>query len=240
MAPIARGLAAWYRGEGNANDASGNGNNGSWGGTEAYAAGKLGRAFDFDGTNYLSRDALISGAFSVVAWVRLGAARQNAYVASQTDVMTAGRMFFGLNGAGLLQFVINPTTITVAEPAANTWAHIAATRASNTAMALYLNAVSVATGAQSNAVPNTSFDVGGTNKIGSRNVVARIDEVMVFNRALSAREIRDGKEHAAGYNESVIGAQTTLKTLGRKLRESTTEESVAIIAAIMARSGRGK
>jgi hypothetical protein len=36
-----------------------------------------------------------------------------------------------------------------------------------------------------------------------------------------------------GYNQSVIGAETTLKSLGKKLRTSTTDEAISIIAAIV-------
>ena len=48
----------------------------------------------------------------------------------------------------------------------------------------------------------------------------------------------DTKNAPSGYNESVIGAETTLKTLGQKLRASSPEEAFAIVNAIIERSGK--
>jgi hypothetical protein len=41
----------------------------------------------------------------------------------------------------------------------------------------------------------------------------------------------------AGYNESVIGAETALAQLGKHLRASTSTEAAAIVAAIVERAG---
>lgn len=47
----------------------------------------------------------------------------------------------------------------------------------------------------------------------------------------------DDKKSKRGYDENVVGAETTLKTLGRKLRSVTAAESIAIIHAIVSRAG---
>lgn len=48
----------------------------------------------------------------------------------------------------------------------------------------------------------------------------------------------DGKTKGHGYDESVVGAQTTLKTLGRKLRQCSAPEALDIFNAILARAGK--
>lgn len=47
----------------------------------------------------------------------------------------------------------------------------------------------------------------------------------------------DSTKNGGGYNESVIGAETTLSELGKKLRSSTSMQAIEIIAAIVDRAG---
>jgi len=49
---------------------------------------------------------------------------------------------------------------------------------------------------------------------------------------------RDGKTTKRGYDESVIGAETTLKSLGQHLRDCTTVEALATVNAIVERAGK--
>ena len=80
---IARGLDAWYRADGNTNDASGNGVNATWNiGTAKYADGKYGQAFDFDNTNAMTTgsetigDGLFAGSdrrWTVSFWAKIPA-----------------------------------------------------------------------------------------------------------------------------------------------------------------------
>ena len=48
--PAALNPSAWYTGDGNVTDSMGN-YDGTWVGTEAYADGPTGQAFDFDGAS---------------------------------------------------------------------------------------------------------------------------------------------------------------------------------------------
>lgn len=68
--PIPAGLVAWYRAEGDANNITG-ANNGAFGAPK-YAAGKVGRAFDFDGSNEVvvpDSAAFNLAAFAAEAWI---------------------------------------------------------------------------------------------------------------------------------------------------------------------------
>ena len=64
-------LVAHYKLNSNALDSSGNGHNGSWSGTEDYAAGKIGQAADFDGASYIDCNGRFAptGAFTYVFWI---------------------------------------------------------------------------------------------------------------------------------------------------------------------------
>jgi len=72
-------LVGWWKFDGNANDSSGNGNNGTEKGDPTYAAGKIGQAISFDGlSDRIIVHATLAGnpelfpakAISVSAWVR--------------------------------------------------------------------------------------------------------------------------------------------------------------------------
>jgi hypothetical protein len=72
-------LVGWWKFDGNANDSSGNGNNGSENGDPTYVAGKIGQAISFDGEgDRIEVPATVAGnpelfpakAISASAWVR--------------------------------------------------------------------------------------------------------------------------------------------------------------------------
>jgi hypothetical protein len=48
----------------------------------------------------------------------------------------------------------------------------------------------------------------------------------------------DGKTKKTGYDESVIGAETTLATLGRYLRTLKPAQALAVVAAIAEKGGK--
>jgi chitodextrinase len=74
---------------------------------------------------------------------------------------------------------------------ANTWAHLAATYDGAT-MRLYVNGVQVASRAQTGAIATSTnpLQIGGDSLYG-QYFAGRIDEVRIYNRALSAAEIQN-------------------------------------------------
>ncbi|HZU28599.1 MAG TPA: LamG-like jellyroll fold domain-containing protein [Bryobacteraceae bacterium] len=83
VAPPA-GLTAWYRGENNANDATGAWN-GTAGGNAGYAGGKVGQAFSFDGTN-----SFVSIPGGVFAWPNAGAFSFETWFKTSSDGVILG------------------------------------------------------------------------------------------------------------------------------------------------------
>ena len=163
------------------------------------AAGKIGRAIDFDGVNdYVSvADAnsldLTTG-MTLEAWVQLdtvsswrqvvlkeapGDLAYSLYANTtsnrpQTDISASG----GYKSAG-----VGPALT------AGTWTHLALTY-DNAQLRLYKNGALVAQTAATGAIQASTLPLRiGGNTIWGEYTDGRIDEVRVYNRALSAAEI---------------------------------------------------
>ena len=88
-------LVAHYKLNSDATDSSDSGHDGSWVGTEAYAAGKIGNAASFDGASYIDCGGRFAptGAFSLAFWLWV-AASANARPISQLG-SSEGDFFIG-------------------------------------------------------------------------------------------------------------------------------------------------
>ena len=96
--------------------------------------------------------------------------------------------------------------------AVNTWTHLAATFDGAT-VRLYVNGVQVASQAQTAPLATTSgtLQIGG-DSYPNEYFAGRIDEVRIYNRALSAAEIQTdmatrGRRHAATATAGYDGAE---------------------------------
>ena len=220
--PSSTGLVASYYFNGNANDSSGNGHHGTvYGATlTTDRFGNLDSAYDFDGINdYIAvpySDAFQLTEFTLAAWIKpstdLSQLRAPTIVGRGED--------YGTDQAGgvvLVAGVDNPYGDGVAvlyeddsddeswysngtSPSVGQWTHLAATRAADGQLSLYINGVLTgqwdgtpdptdncyqdlligAYAANSSTVPPiTNFFPGA------------IDDVMIYGRALSAGEVED-------------------------------------------------
>ena len=223
-APPPSGLVAWWPAEGNANDIVGT-NNGALFGGASFAGGEVGQAFSFDGTNgYVQipdSDALKPANVTIEAWVWLdpnlpsnnggeqivfkkntSTAWFEGYSLSKTTINNgdgtySDRFQFCVSRAGD-QVAINSQTIAQR----GVWYHVGATYDGNQSI-LYINGV-----AEVSATPGFALDYDTDPVfIGTTGTWApylgmfggRIDEVSIYNRALSAAEI------AAIYNSGSAG-----------------------------------
>jgi len=192
MPAIHPSLAAWYRGENSAADASGNGNNGTWSGTEAYAAGKLGNTLSLNGSSSISRASWTpAAAATLCAWVKAGAASTVGYIFAIDNPTGARRYNFAWVGTSNVIRVLDLTTNreSAASFGGTDWTHAAVT-ISGTAVAFYKNGIAAGTATLTSAMT----DAAGTLRVGSRDgavfFTGQIDEAMIFHRALAAHEIR--------------------------------------------------
>ena len=185
-------LAAYYAFEGSPADARGN-FPGTVVGDPLYVAGKTGQAISFDGTddwvvNEFDQEE-VWPAFGVSLWVRTDIFAQEEWRSPFNNNSTTGPDFqldvdgsdpgnYRYNGVSAGQSLLGPVT--------SDWVHLAAT-SDGTQTRVYYNGLHVATlpGADNNFAR-----IGiGINRGLNEPFAGSIDEVRVYNRALTAAEV---------------------------------------------------
>ena len=200
---------AYYKLDGNANDSTSNGNNGTWSGTEAYEYGPYGIAGSFNGSSsYINIPSAIyssiTGPFTLSAWVKttssgsykiiIGMGGVNGVAAKGLSMwMDSSGVLYASWGNGSTENYWNVSATT----SINTgdWFHVAITvdGLTNPVVKGYVNGV--AEGSGSTGTDSISFDTSFT--IGARDMggtVASywdgsIDQVRIFSSALSATQV---------------------------------------------------
>jgi chitodextrinase len=210
-AQTVNGLVAAYgfeEGSGTAiGDASGRNNNGVASGTSWSTAGKFGNALVFNGTNARvtvpnTASLQLTTAMTLEAWVLPTTAPtgwraivdktvDGYYLMASTD--NGNRPGVGGTWNDGNKNIFGPTVLPV-----NTWSHLATTF-DGTTVRFFVNGVQVSSQAQTAALGTTT----GTLQIGGDSYpneffAGLIDEVRVYNRALSAAEIQADMGVAVG------------------------------------------
>jgi YVTN family beta-propeller protein len=192
---------SWWKGENNALDSVG-ANNGTLQGA-TFATGKIGQAFIFDGVDdYMtvpasSTWAFGTGDFAISFWAygttfddhrplinnRKTPASNNMWAIEIYPVANRVEFHSGL------QIFLEATNLLIN----SSWNHIAVTRSGST-LSMYIN------GVPSGSISNSSdfseindlqigTDVMSGNQLGGRSFPGLIDDVRIFNRAISAGEV---------------------------------------------------
>jgi hypothetical protein len=182
------------------NDASGKGNTGTVSGTTWSASGKYGGALSFNGTSSWvtvndSPSLDLTNGVTLEAWVKLATVSgwqavviketasdlSYALYANTDQSLPAGT----LNAGGTDLNLYGGTKLT-----ANTWTHLATTY-DGANVRLYVNGIEVRSQAITGSMPVTTnpLRIGG-DAVWGEYLNGVIDEVRVYNRALSAAEIQ--------------------------------------------------
>jgi hypothetical protein len=179
-------------------DKSGNNNTGTLSNATWNATGKFGAALSFNGTNSLvnvanSSSLQLSTAMTLEAWVRpTTLANWNTVVFKERTGYYAYALYAntGSNRPSGNNFTSGDNDVRgTAAVAANTWTHLAVTY-NGSVLALYVNGTQAATLIASGSIAaNTGLLRIGGNTIWGEYFNGLIDEVRVYNRALSAAEI---------------------------------------------------
>jgi hypothetical protein len=204
------GLLAWWKFDNDLTDSSGNGNHGSAVGSLSYSSTnrRIGTyAASFNGTNsWLETPLRLNGrqAFTVAGWLRTSSttAAQVPFF-GQVGFWSAGLRTNGLAkafGADLATAISLTEAGVGAEFPTFTWVHVALsaqTQGAESGVRLWRNGSQVAS---STSVPNLGGTSGSNFAIGHRVWAAaglgsylqgQVDEVAVWDRALSAQELSD-------------------------------------------------
>ncbi len=216
--PPPSGLVGWWPGDGNAEDIA-DGNDGTLVGGATFAPGMVGQAFSLDGVDdYVNVGNAPSlqvshGDFTVDAWVNLASVCGGSVSFCDASIVDKMSSLIGISanndGWRLLKQVSggfwfcfgggatngcgfgNPNTVissTVAQP--GVWYHVAGVKSGNS-ISIYVNGVLEATSTLGSFVDTDSTDlvIGSSLQQGAR-FPGLIDEVELFNRALSDTEIQ--------------------------------------------------
>ncbi len=220
--PPATGLAAAYgmnEGSGTTvTDASGNGDTGTLNGATWTTSGKYGKALSFNGTSSyvnLGNPATLklTGSMTLEAWVlATGNPADDGQIIAKSDSYSplvgwqfkttpdTGKRTFGIgvsaNGSSITQRY-SKTVL-----ALNTWYHVAGVyNASAQTLDIYVNGV-LDDGVLSGTVPGVQFDPNTSVTLGKRSggfyFKGTIDEVRVYNRALTQAQIQSDMNSAVG------------------------------------------
>ena len=208
--PPPSGMVSWWPGDGNANDIQ-DGNNGTLVNGATFAAGKVGQAFSFDGID----DQVSVGVpnfetpntgFSIDAWIAPDTiaplSQFQTIVHRETNYSSSRTWWLGVDGAGI-RFVLfltatapNENRVDVIAPSVvrtGVFQHVVAVYDGSTA-SLYYDGVLV----KSQVVGSANFNTGDPINLGREDLGVGvtfnpfdglIDEVEIYNRALSATEI---------------------------------------------------
>lgn len=206
------GLVGWWRGEGNANDSSGNGNHGTLQGNTTFAPGRVGQAFDFsqatsnDGVTL--PNAVLDGLGDVTfgAWFRT---TDNDFTlisgANSSDDNEYLVHFFSHIGCSPCVAVPGMSLVT---PPLNdgTFHHVAWVRYDTGPNAglnqIYIDGALLGQSFQATGAldidPNGLWLGQDQDCVGNcfgndpqESMIGRLDEVVIYNRALSAGEVGD-------------------------------------------------
>lgn len=227
--PPGQGPVAVYSFEENAGtlvaDASGQGNHGVLREAVRIQSGHTGKGLSFDGVNdwiTISDSASLdlSGGYTLEAWVKplthgfgniltkeqAGGSVYGLYSSEDADlpagVVNNGTVYGSLSGKAILPL--------------NQWTHLIATY-NGVYQRLYVNGVQVAVRAQTGAIKksNAALRIGG-NSIWGEFFHGHIDDIRIYNRALSATEIAKDFITSANVSspaKSVAGNTTVFPTI---------------------------
>jgi MSHA biogenesis protein MshQ len=203
--PDAPQLVAHYALEGNVDDSSGNGHDGSSQGMVAYQRARVCDGVQLDGSGYLqvpdNDDFDLSDELTVMAWIRADSLSVSGHDDLYSFLSKDTNSEFHVRSNGTLYWWWGNGSLSSAAGliAPQTWYHFAAvySRSAGT-MWMYLNGVPVASRSFSSLLPvnDDPFFIGTDKSTGGgemplRRFIGAIDEVRVFNEALSAGEIVD-------------------------------------------------
>ena len=204
------GLVAWYKFDGNANDSSGNGNNGTIHGVTLTTDrnGKPDSAYSFDGDDWISvahSASLSSSALTISVWLNpsdwYGVNREWLPIVCKADyTYTEGSYRFQIQNCGtVIQYGLFGTVTATGGIELGKWQQVVATLDENR-LSIYLNGklVGVDENPGSIGMLSDTLEIGRDKVGGMEYFCGLMDDLRIYNRALSAAEVKSLYEEGAG------------------------------------------
>lgn len=188
---------AWYKLDGNALDSSGNGYDGTWSGTAAYAAGKFAgtQAASFNGSSNIGATNLAENASSTVAmWIK-----SNRFLSTSTafflDICSNQMRLMVASSTVANRLVVGASNshVSFADGVSiqDEFTHVSYVVSGGIVTHIYVNGLSIEISGSANPA-----DASDGTKIGRSNLgtayyaTGLIDDVRIFDRALSHANIK--------------------------------------------------
>jgi hypothetical protein len=186
------GMTNWFPGEGNGNDLRG-GKQGTVTGGTTFAPGKVGQAFSFNDTGGVTYSSInVGSAYTVDFWVRPTGdpnARQEV-ISNNTNSENFGLIVFVRNA---IEYNHGGSTRVISPEGSvplNVFTHVALTY-DGQVNRLYINGNHVGTSAVHTETFNNPLKIGDfIQYVGNNRFTGQVDEVEIFNRALTQTEVR--------------------------------------------------
>ena len=198
------GLVGWWPFNGNANDESGNGNNGTVNGATLTADrnGKANSAYSFDGVDDFIQtniNQINNGPFTITFWTKINVWKTSGFVSSRILENNSTGIFIYDNNLYLtldkknVNEVIIDSKISTNIINLNKWKSITYTF-DGINVKLYLDGIINFT--YSLVINNSDLDINKTflfgkdNCCGNRCLSGQLDDIAIYNRALTEQEIK--------------------------------------------------
>lgn len=207
QATLDDGLVAYYPFNGNANDASGNGHNGTVNGASLVSdrSGTPDAAYSFNGSSFISipdADAFTFGSdsFTIATWMQFSSLGSYYMMGHDEGAGERNKWIFWPHSSGVIFHVNSPSgagflpiSYNDWNPTVDTWYHLAVTRDGNN-YSIYIDGQEVATSTDARSIPNPNAplllgDAEGQHP--ERNFRGLMDDVRLYSRALSESEIQE-------------------------------------------------
>ncbi len=225
------GLVGWWPFNGNANDESGNGNNGTVNGATLTTDrnGVANKAYSFDGVNdyiLLANSGAISfsNGISFSAWVKTQDIRNSSIVDKETNCVSYGYRIstrnngdfwaehscYGNGQPGAYGAIANSNYST------NTWYFIVGTLDLLSGNSIYINGNIVDNGTVSQLINNLkNIEFGRSTLIQGEYFFGTMDDIGIWNRALTECEVADIYNSQLGsFSNSSVSINPSLSSLG--------------------------
>jgi chitodextrinase len=215
------GLVAAYSFDENAGtsvaDVSGNGHTGTIAGA-SWTAGRFGSGLEFDGVDdridLPGLGTFYDTGFTLEAWVRKRTTKRDATVlGSWSNGQNGGPMIWVPNTVGRYYQTLNRGTANYLDsgraPAVGTWEHLATTY-DGTTVRFYVDGQQVATRTFTGNVGDSNiWRIGAYGPTAAGFFDGTIDEVRVYNRALTAAEVAADRDESVGDPDLVAPSAPT-------------------------------